>query len=161
MEKKMKHMEMIQAIITRMASNSFALKGWAVTLVAALFALASKDANQDYYQIAFIPVLVFWGLDAYYLWQERLFRALYNKVRKMDDANIDFNMAPPMPPRITWRMTKAERDMVREKKKKMTKKEKRDARKLKWINCFCSITVGGFYFPLAVITFVTSRGGLF
>lgn len=39
MEKKLTHLEMIQAVITRMAGNSFARKGWAVTLVAGLFAL--------------------------------------------------------------------------------------------------------------------------
>jgi hypothetical protein len=34
-----KHLEFIQNAITRMATNSFWLKGWAVTLVAATFAL--------------------------------------------------------------------------------------------------------------------------
>ena len=33
-EIKIRHLEMIQAVITRMASNSFMLKGWAVTLIA-------------------------------------------------------------------------------------------------------------------------------
>ena len=46
MENKLKHLEMIQGIINRMASNSFALKGWSVTLVAGIFALSSKDANE-------------------------------------------------------------------------------------------------------------------
>ena len=34
MEKKIKHLEMIQGVINRMAGNSFALKGWSVTLIA-------------------------------------------------------------------------------------------------------------------------------
>ena len=38
MENKLKHLQMIQGIINRMASNSFALKGWSVTLVAGIFA---------------------------------------------------------------------------------------------------------------------------
>lgn len=33
MENKIKHPEMIESIIERMGSNSFKLKGWAVTLV--------------------------------------------------------------------------------------------------------------------------------
>lgn len=33
-----------------MASNSFALKGWTVTLVAGIFALASKDADKMYFR---------------------------------------------------------------------------------------------------------------
>ena len=48
----MKHMEMIQGVINRMASNSFALKGWTVTLVAGIFALASKDADKMYFLVA-------------------------------------------------------------------------------------------------------------
>lgn len=85
-------MEMIQGIVSRMASNSFALKGWAVTLVAGIFALSSKDADKMYFLIAYIPILVFWGLDSYYLLQERLFRSLYNKVRKLEESKIDFSM---------------------------------------------------------------------
>ena len=46
MEMKLKHLEFIQGIITRMANNSFMLKGWAVTLVAGIFALSSKDSDQ-------------------------------------------------------------------------------------------------------------------
>jgi hypothetical protein len=45
MENKRKHLEMIQGVINRMARNLFFLKGWTTTLIAALFALAAKDAN--------------------------------------------------------------------------------------------------------------------
>ena len=38
-----------------------------------------------------ILVLVFWGLDGYFLWQKRLFRKLYNRVRKLPET--DFAMA--------------------------------------------------------------------
>jgi hypothetical protein len=55
------------------------MKGWTVTLVAALFALAAKDANCKFAIVAILPALCFWGLDAYYLRQERLFRLLYNE----------------------------------------------------------------------------------
>jgi len=76
-----KHLEIIQSVITRMASNSFLLKGWSVTLTAALFALAAKDSNLNFVFVALLPVLSFWGLDAYYLRQERLFRKLYDDLR--------------------------------------------------------------------------------
>ena len=72
-----KHLEFIQAIIARMAGNSFLLKGWTVTIAAALFALAANDARAVFAMLAFFPALWFWGLDAYYLRQERLFRKLY------------------------------------------------------------------------------------
>jgi hypothetical protein len=77
-----KHLEFIQNVITRMANNSFLLKGWTVTIVAALFALAAQNSNSKFVILAFFPVVAFWILDAFYLWQERLFRALYNDIRK-------------------------------------------------------------------------------
>lgn len=72
-----KHLDIVQAVIARMANNSFLLKGWSITLVAALFALAEKDSNINFAVLALFPALSFWGLDAFYLRQERLFRQLY------------------------------------------------------------------------------------
>jgi hypothetical protein len=92
MESKRSHLEMIQGVINRMAANSFFLKGWSISLVAALFALAQKESNSAYMFLAYFPVIVFWTLDGYYLWQEKLFRSLYDKVRLMKDEEIDFSM---------------------------------------------------------------------
>lgn len=125
MENKIKHLEMIQGVINRMASNSFMLKGWAVTLVAGIFALADKDTDKLYFLVAYIPVIIFWWLDAYYLLQERLYRSLYEKVRITDERDIDFSL-------------------------KATPKEFNSNK-----NCFCSClfskTEIGFYIPLAVV----------
>jgi hypothetical protein len=82
-----KHLEFIQEVINRMAKNSFMIKGWAVTLVSALFALAAKDTNQKFIIIAYFPVIVFWFLDGYYLYQERLFRKLFDKNRVLSTTN--------------------------------------------------------------------------
>lgn len=92
MENKQKHLEFIQAVINRMAGNSFLLKGWAITLVAAIFALSAKDTNHAYIFIAYFPIIVFWILDGYFISQERLFRSLYDHVRKIDEKDIDFSM---------------------------------------------------------------------
>lgn len=89
---KHKHLEFVQTAINRMAGNLFLLKGWSITLIAALFALAAKDANQLYILIAYFPLFIFWSLDGYFLSQERKFRALYNHVRKLDESQIDFSM---------------------------------------------------------------------
>lgn len=93
---KVSHLEMIQGVINRMAGNSFALKGWAVTLVAGIFALSSKDADRTYFIVAYIPIIVFWFLDSYYLLQERLFRSLYEDARKPNSTvtNFSMNIAP-------------------------------------------------------------------
>ena len=37
---------------------------------------------------------MFWILDAYYLWQERLFRAVYDSIRQKSEGEIDFEMKP-------------------------------------------------------------------
>ena len=92
MERKLKHLDYIQQIVGRMAHNSFLIKGWSITLVFALFALAAKDTNDKYVIIAYSAVFVFWILDGYYLSQERLFRALYNNVRLKGEGEIDFSM---------------------------------------------------------------------
>jgi len=91
-ENKLKHLEFIQSVVNRMASNSFLLKGWSVTLVAALFALAAKDSDKKYIVVAYFPVLVFWILDAYFLSQERSYRNLYDAVRTKKEDEIDFSM---------------------------------------------------------------------
>ncbi len=91
-DNKRKHLEFIQGTVNRMASNLFLLKGWTVTLIAALFALAAKDARPVYFAIAYFPPLMFWILDAYFLSQERRFRSLYDYVRKLPENHIDFSM---------------------------------------------------------------------
>lgn len=75
-----------------MASKSFFLKGWSITLTAALFALSAKDTSRAYIFIAYFPVVIFWILDGYFLSEERLYRDLYNHVRKLDEKKIDFSM---------------------------------------------------------------------
>jgi hypothetical protein len=91
---KQKHLEFIQNVISRMASNLFFLRGWTITLIAALFAFFVKEADNNplYIYIAYPPALICWILDGYFLAQERLFRALYDHVRKLDERNIDFSM---------------------------------------------------------------------
>ncbi|WP_428278137.1 hypothetical protein [Candidatus Palauibacter sp.] len=91
MEHKLAYLQMIQAVITRMASNSFLIKGWSITLVAALFALAAVGTNEFFVYLAYFPAFMFWALDAYFLRQERLFRRLWDHVRQVDAA-IDFSM---------------------------------------------------------------------
>jgi hypothetical protein len=91
-ENKLKHLEFIQNIITRMNANSFAIKGWSVTLVSALFALAADKADRSFVIIAYVPVICFWALDAFYLSQERQYRALYGEVAKRIERDTDFNL---------------------------------------------------------------------
>ena len=91
-EKKLKHLEFIQGTINRMANTSFLLKGWSITVVAGLFALGVDKHEKKILAMALAFSVVFWFLDAYFLWQERLFRDLYDKIRKKDADKIDFSM---------------------------------------------------------------------
>lgn len=92
MENKHKHLEFLQGTINRMAGNLFLLKGWTITLIAALFALSAKDTNKAFVLTAYFPALVFWVLDGYFLSQERKYRSLYDHVRKLEERQIDFSM---------------------------------------------------------------------
>jgi hypothetical protein len=80
MEQKIAHLTFIQGIINRMGQNSFMIKGWNITIVAAIFALAAKDTNKSFILIAYFPTFMFWLLDTFFLQQEKLFRELYNQV---------------------------------------------------------------------------------
>lgn len=92
MENKIKFLEMIQNLIMRMATNSFMLKGWAVTLVAGTFALSNKESNNLFFLISYIPIILFWLLDSYYLQLERKYRSLYNNTLEKSDNEIDFKI---------------------------------------------------------------------
>lgn len=92
MDKKIKHLEMIQSVIERMSNNSFLIKGWSITLASAIFVVAIQAQDKASALWTLFPAVIFWFLDGYYLWQERLLRSLYEYVRKLDEKKIDFSM---------------------------------------------------------------------
>ena len=85
--------KVIQDIIKRMASNSFNVKTWTITLIVATL-LFKGDNNHIF--IAFIPLIAFWYLDSYYLQQERLFRKVHDWVvnYRLEHNDQLFNMNP-------------------------------------------------------------------
>lgn len=83
---QLKHLEFIQAVITRMNANSFQIKGWTVTIVSALLAIFASTKNHNFILAGIFPNIVFWFLDSYYLQQERKFRGLYNDVAEVSDC---------------------------------------------------------------------------
>lgn len=91
-DKKIKHFDMIQSVINRMANNSFLIKGWAITLISALFALSAAETKLNLIFISYFILPVFWILDGYYLHQERAYRDLFDEVRNKT-TDIDFNMS--------------------------------------------------------------------
>ena len=89
---KLEHLKMLQTVIARMAGNSFSVKTWCVTLVSALLGLGAKEDAKNLVFVSFLPVLMFWWLDAFFLHQERLFRELYDHVREKSGEASDFSM---------------------------------------------------------------------
>ena len=77
---KIKYLEFIQNIITRMNTNSFQIKKMTLIVASALLAIYVETVNKSFGLICFFSTILFWYLDAYYLYQESLFRALYNDV---------------------------------------------------------------------------------
>lgn len=134
-EKNINHLQMVQEVIKRMASNSFSLKGWAVSLVAGIFALSSKESDKMYFLVAYIPCIIFWGLDAYYLRQERLFRALYDMVRLKHQPASNFSMDTSI--------CLDDKSLSEDEKKKLEEK-------LSYFDSFFSTTELWFYIPLLV-----------
>ncbi|WP_419925404.1 hypothetical protein [Candidatus Poriferisocius sp.] len=86
------HLGMIQGVINRLARNSFMLKGWSVLLVSALLAYAANESEELILFVAFLPAISFWILDGYYLWKERLYRILYDQVRKLEESQVDYQL---------------------------------------------------------------------
>ena len=126
-ENKIKHLEMIESIIERMAKNSFQLKAWAMTLVTIVGALSAKEADKRFMLLSFVPIIGFWLLDAFYLQQERRYKALYRSVCEKKEEDIDFNLNTRI---ITFTSDEAKR--------------------IRFFNCLKSTSVSLFYGVLTI-----------
>lgn len=133
-DRVIKHLEITQGIINRLANNSFLIKGWSMTILAAaiLFLARVESVNSVYLTLSFvIPVMGFWVLDGYFLWQERLFRGIYNDIRNQYDTDFKMDIAAQL--------------------KKPNKK---------WRNATLSVTLNLFYFTelsfLGLVSFILS-----
>jgi hypothetical protein len=89
---RIKHMEMIQAVVARLAQNSSSVKGWAITLSGAFYGFAITKNRPGLALAGLLPAIVFYGLDVYYLQAERLFRVLFEQVRQGDPQVTAFYM---------------------------------------------------------------------
>ena len=118
-EKVVKHLEMTQAVINRLGRNSFLLKSWSMTILVAAMVLIAREnlQNQYFVLVLLLPVVGFWILDGYFLWQERLFRQVYEEVRQQSDTDFKMDLG-----------------------------KHRDKPKYSWISAIFSVTLIIFYF---------------
>ena len=63
-----------------------------ITLVVGLSVAFLELQRNELQVILVLVVMIFWMHDAYFLSLERSYRCLYNKVRKMNEEDIDFSM---------------------------------------------------------------------
>lgn len=91
-DKKIAHLGLIQGIITRMGANLFTLRGWMITLVVALSVAFLEFGRNELQIILVLVIFIFWVHDAYFLSLERSYRCLYDKVRKLNEDDVDFSM---------------------------------------------------------------------
>ncbi len=84
------HIDILQNVINRMASNSVNSKTLAITIVSAIIVLLIDKSKTDGFYIAYIPLFMFFFLDCFYLGLERYFRDLYNNFIESLDSD-DFN----------------------------------------------------------------------
>jgi hypothetical protein len=75
-----RRLDHLHAIIQRLASNSFTIKGWAIAVVSAFLGFGIKDAKPAVAFVGLVPVVIFWLIDASYLASERYFRHCYNEI---------------------------------------------------------------------------------
>ncbi len=89
-----KHLEMIENVITRLSNIQTTLKGWLVTLLVAFMTLSKTlgGVHTPDKKIVISAILIFWYLDSTYLYKELMFRELYEEVRKKPDEPSDFAM---------------------------------------------------------------------
>ncbi|MCI0144158.1 hypothetical protein KNN17_21655 [Arthrobacter bambusae] len=98
-----KHMDYVQAVINRLAGNSFLMKGWALTVSSALLGLAVSQSKPLMALIAAMPALAFWIQDTYFLRQERAFRAMFDDIAAKEISGFEIRPAP-YAKRQRWRL---------------------------------------------------------
>jgi hypothetical protein len=83
------HLNISQAVIQRMASNSASCKTYCITIVSAILVLVADKGKPEYLLVATMPTALFFTLDVYYLALERMFRNSYNLfIGKLHAGNI-------------------------------------------------------------------------
>lgn len=98
-ELRVKHLEMLQALITRMAGYGASFKSYCITVSTAVIGFAFTLHRPAVAALALLPVIAFGIADAQYLRVERRFRAVFNLVRAegwdvMPSFDINLDSAP-------------------------------------------------------------------
>lgn len=93
-EDRRKHLDFIQAVVTRMSAASSGAKGWLLPVVTAAYGFALVQHSGSVAILGLVAVIVFAYLDAHYLDQERAYRRLYNVVAAGDERIRVYSLDP-------------------------------------------------------------------
>ncbi len=99
-----KHLEMLQAVVARMATYGATLKNYCITITTAVCGLAVTLQRPAAVLVGLVPIVICAVLDARYLQNERRFRALFDQIRQEDwkeppSFAVDLRAAPQVPMR--------------------------------------------------------------
>ena len=91
MEITQTHINTLQSIISRHADYSLNCKTWCVTIISAMIIFFYEERQTLNRFILFLPIIIFYLLDCYYMGLERLFRQKYNEFieRLQTDSKIE------------------------------------------------------------------------
>lgn len=107
-EDRRKHLDFIQAVVTRMSAASSSAKGWLLPVATATYGFALIQHSRAVALLGLAAVVLFMFLDANYLRQERAYRRLYDTVARGTRAVPQFSLDPseaddPIPASAGWR----------------------------------------------------------
>lgn len=114
-EDRRKHLDYIQAVVTRQSAASSSAKGWLLPVTTAAFGFALTQHLWPLALLGVIAVILFAYLDANYLRSEKAFRKLYNTVTRaermvprftLDPADADEPPADGTPEKTKWQKFK-------------------------------------------------------
>ena len=151
MDNKIKHLEFVQGVINRLNSNSFMIKGWSITLTAAIFALTGTIKEPILCFISLGPIIMFWILDSIFLANERCFISLYSCIINNYTLNIEKN--------------KLKKNIITENSKdynlselSMNFNQFKEIKRNNWYSVLFSNTISWFYSILVLLTIIIYFG---
>lgn len=134
LDDRRKHLDMVQAVVSRMASSSSTSKGWLLPVVTATYGFALVQRVPLVGVLGLTAIAVFGVLDGHYLRQERAFRVLFRDIARGQVGGYDMNAS-----RYFHKPNGDEND-------------ERDEN-CRWWHVICSWALLGFYGPLAAVGF--------
>lgn len=83
-ELRVRELEMVQAIIARLAGYGAVIKNWCITVTTAVCGFGLTQHKPALVLLALFPIAIFSILDAEYLRAERRYRAVFDRLRGED-----------------------------------------------------------------------------